>query len=64
MSKNVISLRMALPRKSFCRVATHEVHLKGISGPGAPHVFAFDRIEDLPGQRYNFRLSVIASKSI
>ena len=34
-------------RKHFLTVTTHCVHLKGIAGPGAPHVFALDRRCDL-----------------
>ena len=34
-------------RKSFLEFGCHFNHLKGISGPGAPHTYAFDRFEDL-----------------
>lgn len=45
--------------KSFCKVKSVSVCVLcvrksflaiGIAGPGAPHVFAFDRAEDLPGE--------------
>ena len=35
--------------------STHHVHVKGIGGPGAPHVLALDRYEDLQSEgRLNF----------
>ena len=34
-------------RKTFLHLATRNCHLRGISGPGAPHVFAYDRRSDL-----------------
>ena len=34
-------------RKEFLHVATHNVHLKGIGGPGAPHTFCLQRREDI-----------------
>ncbi|CAE7370562.1 unnamed protein product, partial [Symbiodinium microadriaticum] len=37
--------------KSFLEFGCHFNHLKGISGPGAPHTYAFDRFEDLGMER-------------
>lgn len=39
----------ASPRRTFLHCACLENHLRGITGPGAPHSFAFDRRGDLPG---------------
>ena len=38
-------------RKHFLSEAMGHAQLKGIGGPGAPHVLAFDRREDLRGPR-------------
>ena len=37
-------------RKSCLHLLSRNCHLRGISGPGAPHVFAFDRRADLIDQ--------------
>ena len=37
-------------RKTFLHLLSRNCHLRGISGPGAPHVFAFDRRADLIDQ--------------
>ena len=34
-------------RKTFLHLSCYGAHLRGIGGAGAPHVFAFDRFEDL-----------------
>ena len=34
-------------RKEFLHVATHNLHLKGIGGPGAPHTSCLQRREDI-----------------
>ena len=34
-------------RKNFLHLKCFGNQLRGIGGPGAPHVFAFDRFEDL-----------------
>ena len=38
-----------LARKEFLHVATQNVHLKGIGGPGAPHAFSLKRRQDVLG---------------
>lgn len=35
-------------RKTFLHLVCLENHLVGMTGPAAPHVFAFDRRADLP----------------
>lgn len=45
-----VSVCVLCVRKSFLAIGCRNSHLKGIAGPGAPHVFAFDRAEDLPGE--------------
>ena len=44
------------PRRSFLHVAFLEAHLRGITGPGAPHSFSFERRGDLPGRLPNDEL--------
>ena len=36
-----------VPRKEFLRHHMDGVHVKGLGGPGAPHVFSLQRIGDL-----------------
>lgn len=36
----------ALPRKGHYGQMLGHVHLKGIGGPGAPHVFRLERLRD------------------
>ena len=36
-------------RKTYLHLACEGNHLTGIGGPSAPHVFAFDRRQNLPG---------------
>lgn len=46
---NAECFRQALSRRTFLSVACEENHLAGMTGRGAPHVFAFDRRGELPG---------------
>ena len=41
---------MPRPRKNFLHVRMYGNHIRGVGGPGAPHVFAFDRAADLEGR--------------
>ena len=42
-------LLVKLCRKTFMHCGVNGAHLRGITGPAAPHTFAFDRRSDLPG---------------
>ena len=38
---------LATARRSFLHLHCYSNQLRGVGGPGAPHVFAFDRFDDL-----------------
>ena len=46
---DLLLLGLPLDRKHFLYVGARGCHLSGIGGPGAPHVFALDRLDTLTG---------------
>ena len=46
-SNIILTSILSCGRKTFLQIGCKGNHLQGVGGPGAPHVFSFDRVGDL-----------------